>query len=188
MKPGEIRLVLKEPDPRKAVGVLAYDEEWKLLRIADRTERDPYEIIYGLEDGDTRIYYSEDHIIGLAYITIVKSRAAEVAALIRERLHVFSVDDILKEAQQAKTRDDWISVVYELGAAAPPEADARIINVFERALQHDDADVRRAAIVGITYTEWKEFAPLLARVAGNDPDPEVRKYAHVTLDGLNKLT
>ena len=184
-RPAGIRLGLKEEHPRDAVDTLAYDEQWYLEDSQERTAKTPYEVVWRLQKtSDTRIHYVEDHVITLAYLIIVGPRARQVAEVARRRLKVFTVDEILEEAGRAKSRDDWIYVVYELAAAAPAEPDPRIVQVLERALEHDDRDVRRAAMVAMAYMEWKELRPLLERVNEKDPDPGVKKMARVTLEGL----
>jgi len=63
---------------------------------------------------------------------------------------VFTVDELLTEADKAKTRD------------------------------------QRATLVAIGYAECKELGPIVQRVEGSDSDPKVRKFARVTLGGLQK--
>jgi hypothetical protein len=75
------------------------------------------------------------------------------------KLKVFTMDELLAEADKAKTRDQWIWALYQLAAAAEAEPDARIVGTFERALQQDDPDIRCATLVAIGYAEWKELGP-----------------------------
>ncbi len=96
------------------------------------------------------------------------------------------MDELLAEADKAKTRDQWIWTLYQLAAAAEAEPDARIVGTFERALQQDDPDIRCATLVAIGYAEWKELGPIVQRVEASDSDPKVRKFARVTLEGLKK--
>jgi hypothetical protein len=72
-----------------------------------------------------------------------------VIALARGKLMVFTVDELLAEADKAKTRDQRIWALYQPAAAAEAEPDARVVGTFERALQQDDPDIRRATLVAI---------------------------------------
>jgi hypothetical protein len=71
MPPGDIRLALKEDKPRDAVDTLAYDEQWYLEDSRERSQKDPYAVVWRLQkSSDTRINYIEDDFIRLAYIII----------------------------------------------------------------------------------------------------------------------
>jgi HEAT repeat protein len=182
-----VRLVLREPDPGKAISTFAYRQDWRLEQNIKRTEFTAHEVVYRVVSGDTRIHFTEDHIIRLAYLTVRGSHAEEIANLLRQKLKVFTLEEMLEEAQRAKTRDQWIWAVYQLAAASRGQPDPRIDQALKRALENDDPDVRRAAITAMGYAESRSLESDLARLADKDPEEAVRGDARYMLDGLRKI-
>jgi HEAT repeat protein len=187
MATGRVRLVLKEQDPRKAVGALAYRQRWDLEQNIKKTEHTAHEVVYRVANSDTRVHYTEDHFIKLAYVTVVGSRAEEIAGIVRQKLKVFTLEEMLAEADRAETRDQWIWALYQLAAASRGQPDPRIDQVLKQALEHDDPGVRRAAITAMGYAESQSLEPVLERLAEKDPDEAVRGDARYMLDGLRKI-
>jgi HEAT repeat protein len=187
MAADRVRFVLKEQDPGKAISTLAYRQDWKIDRVVKKTETTAHQVVYRVANSDTRIHYTEDHVIKLAYVTVVGSRAEEIAGIVRQKLKVFTLEEMLAEADRAKTRDQWIWAVYQLAAASRGQPDPRIDQVLKRALEHDDPGVRRAAITAMGYAESQSLEPVLERLADKDPDEAVRGDARYMLDGLRKI-
>jgi hypothetical protein len=59
--------------------------------------------------------------------------------------------------------------------------DPRFLDALERALHHQNTDVRCEVIAMMGYSDWAEWRPILTRVAHEDRDDRVRDLAETFL-------
>jgi hypothetical protein len=84
---------------------------------------------------------------------------------------------------EAKSPEDYISVIYRMAVAAPPFLDSRYFKLFEQVLANQNAKVRDAAVLAIGYVGWPEFRNILEQMKTSDPDQSVQESAAIMSDG-----
>jgi hypothetical protein len=121
------------------------------------------------------------------YLAIEGDDPAEVRALGQAaeiRLPVASLDELLREAADRYRAEPYRLIRLALGTTAIPHPE--VLALFKRADTDANPAVRKAAINALGLTQWVEaFDPLEDRAA-NDPEPELREFAHRTLYSLRR--
>lgn len=89
-------------------------------------------------------------------------------------------------ADDAVTSEAMITAIHYAAIAAPLHFDPALFQLFQRALNPSDVDVRRAAILGLGYLEQKEFGDILHQLIISDPDQAAREDSRLMLEGLEE--
>ncbi|HEX6161208.1 MAG TPA: hypothetical protein VF111_13630 [Thermoanaerobaculia bacterium] len=137
-------------------------------------------------DGATRITLVEDRALGLRYMTIAGEAERAVEETVRAGLPFVRRDEVLEMLRTAPAPEDVIGALQILGAFAN-EYDEELAGALVRTFDHDDAQVRRAAIIAALYTEWRELEEPLERVRTSDRDEEIRDLARIALESLRPI-
>jgi len=185
--PSRIRIALHEKMKERHTDALAYRESWELERVIKRTADQPREVIWAVPRRKTFVHVIEDFLIQQRYVRVDGADAVAVAALVRSKLKTLSPADVAGRLDGAREESDVIDALYEAGVVAGPEEDPVLTRVFRAGLEHESAQVRRAAIFAAGYAEWRSFEAWLAELAEADVDPIVREDARAMLDGLAKV-
>lgn len=180
------RVVLTPQVTRDDVETAAWDLDFLLNDRIERRDPQPREDIWGSQDASTWLHEIEDYVSGLRYLVVRGEDVDETVRRLRELVSTVTHTDALRALEQARTRDEKLVATYQLGAAAPEEADSRVVAAFERALHDEDPDLRHAALVAIAYTGWPEMKEAVRRVSEEDSSETVRDAASRLLSDLRK--
>jgi hypothetical protein len=168
------------------VGLLAASAGW-IDHGTREGERTPTTArIWALPDGRTRITLVEDRAIGLRYMTIAGEAQTETEEIVRAGLPFIRRDEVLAMLATASTPEDVIGALQVLGAFSN-EYDEGLSGALMQTFGHDDAQVRRAAVLAALYTEWRELEQPLERLRTADPDSGIRELAGIALDSLRPI-
>jgi hypothetical protein len=182
MVPDVIRIAVPTVS-RDEVTELGWDLDWVFEDLVGG-DGQPEEKIWLTEDERSSIHFIEDHVLNVNYIAVEGEKKEKIAAQIRARLRALDMDDLERLFDEAEDADDWIAAIYRVAASTSGTCDAELLSFYRRALEHDDPEVRRAAIYAMAYPAWKEFRPILEETKAKDPDPRVRDYAAEMLTEL----
>lgn len=178
-------LPLKPEVERGSINGVAWDLNWLMVDVLQKSDEQPYEKIYATGDSKTKIHYIEDFFIGMHYVLAVGPAARTVIEGVSERLDaydwkdveaLFSVDSLVEERVQA---------VYAAAILAPSSVDPDRLRFFERVAEDGEERVRLALSIGIGYIGW-EACRDLARDLANDPSERIRKNAELMIEGFEK--
>ncbi len=137
---------------------------------------------------DLKIYYVDDHLIGVPYLLIHGPGSERAREDVMETLPSHSIELALVDALDARTREDKQTALRRLavlGTAQPP--DPNTLAIFDAALQ-------RPRSRGPQGRDRRDNLPDVARiraarcrcVADNDEDTSVRELANRTLEALRR--
>ena len=128
----------------------------------------------------------EDPFVQLRYFVVRGPHAQEISDDLRGALPVWSNQEALILLGQAENRDVKVHAIYLTAVSAPDEESQLVLDAFRRASEDNDADVRRALLVGIGYLDsWPSLRTLAGEIQRDDPDPVVRRDAGFRLEGLD---
>lgn len=159
------------------VDAFAQDREWPMADVIerDRAAGTDGRVTWRAGDG-VALVYVEDALFGIGCYTF-DGDPGELAALADKALEPWSVGELcaqLDEAPDAKARGQR---VLRLGLAAPVRHDAEVFARIAATLNDTDPRVRYAALYAASFTGYGEFAPLVRKMAQNDPEQFIRDRA-----------
>ena len=173
------RMALRSRDERRKLNAVGSRAGWTMDEIVQAGPDRMFEIIWLTEDGETRISYIQDDILGLDLFVANGPDHAEAAELLREKADLISRKDALDFAEKAQEGQDRVKAAYIIAATGSEAFDKRAFEVIERLSESDDPSVRHAAAIAMGYLGWEQFVPLLDRLADDD-DENVRESARST--------
>ena len=181
------RLILSTKVPPELLFAAAERAGWKKLSEEPRDGNRPHTVIWQGPWPDLKIYYVDDHLIGVPYLLIHGPGSERAREDVMETLPSHSIELALVDALDARTREEKQTALRRLavlGTAQPP--DPNTLAIFDTAFNDPDPEVRKVAIGATTYPTWREFEPRLQIVADNDEDTSVRELANRTLEALRR--
>jgi HEAT repeats len=182
------RLIIFDNDPQRAFHKAAVKEMWHLDKIIqpDHENEIPYELIFKTNDGRSSVHYIEDYVAKLSYVIVIGDDVAATVARVKNVMTVCDRDVALKMLDQAKTREQRLNALLQLGIVAPQQFDEVVFNHLTQAMSDKDPEFRRTAVWLVGYTAWPQFKEPLEKLAKSDPDDEVRGDAEILLESLKE--
>jgi hypothetical protein len=181
------RVVLKGEAPKESFAELAYSQDWVIAEIGPASDEEPYEEVWLTTDGGSEIHLIDDHLIGLIYVDVVGQRRDQAVEFIKTRLDTCSKEEVIDVARSAGNPRELSRAVRLAGAVAAGGFDQALFEIFLRAFESEDPQTRIAAIIAAGYTEWREFTPLIDRLAQSDPDQVVSDTAASISKGFHRV-
>lgn len=181
---GGLRKIPRVAQPAAAFMDLAWDEDWRLRSSTDE-DRDAgvsFELIFEVKEQQSWLYYVEDLLVGLPYVTAWGPAQESLAQFVGEKLNAWTDEEMMQAWDEARTPDDVGRAVLLLGVAAPPRHSEPFFTRIEAALQYSDEGVRNAAVVAVAYRGWRAFHPILVELEASDPAESVRQRCRVALN------
>ena len=177
------RAVLKAEVTRDDIDDAAMRCGWQLTNVLPGGAERPAQMIYAALGGRIVLYLVEDGRLDVLYFAAAGEGAGEVIEQVRGELPCCDPG-----AHQELIGDtaDVMRLRRGLGILVlqTPEPDEAAVAVFERALAHEDLQVRSVALNAATYAPWPALKPLIERVAAQDPLPALRASAAQLLVAL----
>jgi hypothetical protein len=136
-------------------------------------------------DRRATLHYIEDITSGHRYVLIEAQNQRIVAALaqtLAETITVWTSNDLCTACASAERPQARAQAVLRLGVGAPDTYDQRVYAIVSAALTDPAAEVRDAALWAVAYSSYPEYRSDLQNMAVNDPNPDLRHRAHLTLD------
>lgn len=177
------RLILNPVLTEEDISALAGLQGWPMYAVKPANQVS-YERIFRTADGRNFISYVEDYCIGVRYLSVQGPDTAILAARIPELLPLLSREDVIHMLRDASTREEEIAAIDHLAAIAGLQFDSGLFQLILKALESDDAEVRKAAIFASSYPAWRELEVPLQQIRANDTDPLVRELAGITMDSI----
>ncbi len=178
MEPTE-RLIVRRGTDRETVDRAAFFANWDVAEIYPADEDQPYEKVYRPAAPDTWVHYIEDPVLEISYLVAKGANARAALDEIHAKVPVYGTEE-LREGSSDEAR-------LKLAVAAitgQNDSEGQWKKTVLEGMQHPDAAVRRQAILAVGYLRGSEFEKPLERLAGEEPDPEVRADAAAMLDLL----
>jgi hypothetical protein len=171
-----IRLVPVDPDD-DAFGDFADEQGWTMT---DKSAHD----IHQWRADDAVVSWVIDPETSVEFISIEGDARETVAAEIEKKFKMLKKQDFAKHIERVPNAQGRSSGLWQVAAAAPDEADADVVKLFERYLADDSPTIRQAALLAVTITGWKAFRERVEAML-EDPDATVRADAKETLQSLS---
>ncbi len=185
------RLILRDASEGD-VQSLARGFGWKLLAEQpgdvknDGVRTVLWEVYLGLTVG-----YYQDPRTAVSCL-IVRSAASpedvqDIERILGRAQSFLDNEEILDGIDAAAGRTDELArAIVLVGFGAPVDCDPTYFSLLSRFAGDDRAEVRTAVLRAITYTQWRQFVPLLRELA-RDKKRSVRKLAEAILKVFARL-
>ncbi|MGW0940639.1 hypothetical protein, partial [Streptomyces sp. NPDC002666] len=181
------RITLSPSAQREKVGISLLKIGWKLHSLAENVADEPYEEVWGDRVGDSVVYYVEDELVRVNYITAEtrgQERLDSIIAYLKVNLPVLEVDDITHWINTAKSTEERISAASHLGLVSET-ANPKIVHALrEFHLRKTAPELRHAAIFSSSYAAWPEIDVMLEEVGKSDPDSQIRHLSRRVLKAV----
>ncbi|MFE4247966.1 hypothetical protein ACFRU3_00520 [Streptomyces sp. NPDC056910] len=182
------RLILRDHVDAAAIRSFTQGAGWTFVGDIDR---DPergvfYEAKWGLGDGGS-VHYVVDEFADVHFMVVANEdpkAAQETLSRIEVALAVWTVDEMLNDCYVHVYPAGWAKSLMRLGAGAPLHATESVVSYVVFSSEHQDVQVRRAAVWAMVYAAWPEFKDALLRLADTDPDPRIAQDAQLALEQL----
>ncbi len=109
------------------------------------------------------------------------------ARLVQGLLVPWTLPELLTEIERAADTPSRCQALRRAGMGAPRPVDETFRTALTNAAADPDPEVRTAAILAMTYTEWPPFAPFLRSLADDDPKRQVRRFAKRAAELLEQI-
>lgn len=184
-------MILQAPEPLRAVEDFASELGARKLSETTHTPEESNqgivrELAWELSTG-LQLHYLEDFRSSCSFIVIAgvdDEKTAEISALISSYLDTWSEDDILLAVEDSVGPEDRARAILRAGVGAPERFDESFWYCIGRAMSDPDSLVRSAAVWATSYPFWRQFIPLLEKVATEDSDPDLRAEAQALALGI----
>lgn len=175
----EQRVILDDSLTPKAFAKGAQEAGWQLIQEHPESKDNTLEHIYRAgKDGKSTVHYIEDQFVKVRYALARGPDAKTLAKAITDLFPHGPDDRVLAAAeddsQGPQYSVDWLMSATVLGDQA---GHARLKKLIEKRLAHENAGVRRAALIAAGWLEWPDFRATVDRMAKEDKDPEAREIA-----------
>lgn len=153
---------------------------WELIEEIEESESSNHELIYRPDEDDeeNQIHYVEDQFVRVRYALVRGPDAKALGEQVEERFDYIDQAEVLKLAEKEdddlQEMVDWLMSATVLGEQAGHK---RLATLVERRLGHENSAVRRAALISVSWLEWRDFRETVERMAKEDEDADVREDA-----------
>ena len=181
---GGLRRIPRVPEPANAFMKLAWEQDWLLRKrtLQDRETNTSYELVFQDEDNDSWLYYVEDLLIDLPYVTTYGREQDALADLVAGELDTWPSEELFAAWDHADSVEDAARALLMLGVAAPPTYSEPFSTRLEAGLRHEHQHVRNAAAIAVAYRGWKALQPTIIELQSSDPDEAMRRRCRTILD------
>jgi hypothetical protein len=181
------RLIVDPDIPLDLLEAAAERAGWVKVADEPRDGNRPRSVIWEGPWPGLKVYYVDDHLIGVPYLLIHGPNSEQALEDVMETLPSHAIELAIMDALAARESEDKKTSIRRLavlGAAAEP--DPHTLSIFDGAFTDPDPEVRKVAVGATTYPAWREFEPRLQIVADGDSDEGVRELAGRTLSALRR--
>lgn len=176
------RIALRPQVSSDDVDRAAWELDWPILDMLEKTADRPKQDVYRGDEDGTRVHLIHDDALELRYLVIDGPSADKVAEDVKGELDTVSVTDAEQLFDGAGSADERATATLLLGTASDH---GEVSSTLERAAQDNAKTVRRAAVIALGLVETAAARELLQTLADNDPDEVVRGDAAATLNELD---
>jgi HEAT repeats len=182
-------IVVHQSVSTEEIDYAAYQRRWGFSGAIEGSEGDErgvtfQKIIPPKGVTENYVHYMTEKVKNLPYL-ILEGETIEV--LIKDvdaSLPVYSREDIIRMIQAPANQEEYIRGILYLGLRGKfQECDSNTLEIFKQVLQHENPEVRRTAVIAMSYAGWSEFQDLVKSLAKEDPDIDVREMATRFLKG-----
>ncbi|MBB2924841.1 hypothetical protein [Cellulomonas cellasea] len=149
----------------------------------DDGDDDDERVEWRLDGAEVRLFV--DSALHVDQIGVTGERRDEVAGVLEQVVPVHRADEVPGMFDEAEGVGDLTRALGVLAALAPADPDPALVEVLRRGLQHDDPDVRHAALVAASVPAWSVLRPDIERLT-QDEDADVRTMAPLVLRSLER--
>jgi len=176
------RVALRPQITSDDVDNAAWDLDWPILAMLEKTEDRPKQDVWRGESDDTRVYLVHDDGLELRYLVIDGPSADKVVDDVRGELDTVTVEQAEQEFKDAGSADDRATATILLGVASDH---GKVSATLKDAASDEARTVRRAAVAALGMVETAEAKRMLEAMASDeDEDKVVRNDAKATLKAL----
>ena len=138
---------------------------WEKVMDDPRDGNRPHRVAWEGPWEDLRVYYIDDHLIGVPYLIVRGPDSERALEDVMETLPSHTLDPAIMNALAARESEDKKTAIRRIGVlSGAAEPDPAVLALFDAAFIDPDPEVRRAAIGAATY-------PAVARVRAAPGDP-----------------
>ena len=179
-----LRRIPRVPESAIAFMKLARSQSWMLRKRAlENLEQNvSYELVYEDRQNESWLYYVEDLLIDLPYVTAYGREQESLANLVAEKLNAWPDEDLFAAWDHADSVENAAQALLKLGVAAPPEHSEPFFIRIGAGLEHDHQHVRNAAATAVAYRGWLALKPTIIELESTDPDEAMRRRCRMILD------
>jgi hypothetical protein len=172
--------------PADAESVAAALGLTKGILQAEESSQSPEAELWLSADGETAAFWIADELLDVDYITVCGAEAGSLAGKIRSVIPTDDIPQLEARATSDRDTDTLIDSVYRTAVVACTGYDPRAFSLLCRVLKDPDSMARRAALVAVSITGWREFIPVLDEVRGRETVEEIRDQAARVRDALTE--
>lgn len=176
-----IRIAFCDAVSAQDLAEFAEVQGWQLEGSVSPTEGETEEYVWQGDD-DLYIHWINDPVLHRVYGMILGTDPAEVELRVRSAFESYTIDEAVDEFAQASEWPERVEALSVLAAAAPQDFDQRIFEAVGAGLTDEHPLVRHKAVLVVFYARWREFLPLLQKMAADDSSDEVRRVAAIAVD------
>jgi HEAT repeats len=182
-------IVLHQSVSRAEIDYTAYKGLWVFARVVKDSKDTVREVIFqevippkGVTENF--MHYMIEKVKDLPYLIVDGEDIQAAVKEIHTSLPIHSREDIIRMIQSPGDQEEYIKGILYLGLQGKfKECDNETLEIFKQVLQHENPEVRRTAVIAMSYAGWSEFQDLVKSLAKEDPDINVRETAARFLKG-----
>jgi hypothetical protein len=148
-------------------------------------QRKAYKETWRTSDARNTIKYVDDPLTLTRFFWLYGPDSGELLPEIWGVLPAYAPNELLEMVAEAETEEEAIRAVLKI-AVGFPNFDSEVLRVFETYAKSFSAPVREATVQAMAYRLWPESVPFLQRMAHEDTDENVRRFAQSILNHLVK--
>ena len=181
------RLIFKGPGYYEMFSKLATRNGLELVDEIRKGDRSPlaFQQIRANIDETVHVHYIEDGLARLSYLQISGPRSEPYIKLFREKLSLFSEEEMFSSWDGASTTDDKIEAIVRLGVASLDQPPEPYMSRITQALDDPDPAVRDAGLVAFSHSPWAPMRSRIEQLRDGDPDPGVQQRARLLLEATS---
>jgi len=100
----------------------------------------------------------------------------------KEKLSLFSEEEIFSSWDGASSTDDKIEAIVRLGVASFDQPPEPYMTRITQALDDADPAVRDAGLVAFSHSPWAPMRSRIEHLRDRDPDPGVQQRARLLIE------
>jgi hypothetical protein len=181
------KMLLRSCPYEEELDAFARSHGWRRTSTSD-TPSGRHEAEWSTGDNYTTLRYVKDEMAPYCYFYVAGSDpepVGDAAMQAYEGLQPLVLSDIIPEVDAASAPLQLGQALLRLGIVAPLDLDPDVLERIVGGLSHPDGRVRTMALWATTYSPWAEYRPMIAAIAGSDPDSRLRERARMTLEAFD---